>query len=176
MEWEEKTLEREILFSGRIIKLRRDRVALPGGGESTREIVEHPGAVVIVPVTGQGEVILVKQYRKAVEEVTLELPAGTLEPGEDPEACARRELEEETGFLADEWRQVTRFYSSPGFCTERLYLFLAAGLREGEQKTDFDERITLQRVPLSQAEDMARQGEITDAKSILGILTAIHWR
>jgi ADP-ribose pyrophosphatase len=175
MEWEEKTLEEKIVFSGKVVRLRLERVALPGGGEATREIVEHPGAVVIVPLTEAGEVVLVRQYRKAIGRVTWELPAGTLEPGEEPAACARRELKEETGLEASEWHPVIEFYSSPGFCTEKMYLFRARGLSQGPAATDPDERISCGRFLLDEALEMARRGEIADAKTLVGLLAAKYW-
>ena len=176
MFWEERTLERQAVFSGRVIRVVLDRVALPDGRETTREIVEHRGAVVIVPLSDQGEVVLVRQYRKAVENVTWELPAGTLEEGEEPLACAVRELKEETGLGAREWRRVVDFYSSPGFCTEKMHLFWAIGLDQGKQDLDADEQITCRRLPLVQAMEMARRGEIADAKSLVGLFTAAYWR
>ncbi|MGB9885897.1 MAG: NUDIX hydrolase [Moorellales bacterium] len=172
---EEKTLDSRRIFSGRVIGLRVDRVALPSGGESLREIVEHRGAVVIAAVNERQEVMLVRQYRKAVEEVLWELPAGTLEPDEEPLACARRELKEETGLEAREWQLLVQFYSSPGFCTERLYLFMATGLTEGRQATDTDENLTCHWVPLEQAWAMARRGEIADAKTLVGLLALKCW-
>ncbi|MBC7348069.1 MAG: NUDIX hydrolase [Clostridia bacterium] len=176
MSWEEKTLSRETVYTGRIINVRRERVVLPNGREATREIVEHRGAVVIVPLSDADEVMLVQQYRKPVGSLTWELPAGTLEEGETALACAQRELREETGLEAREWRRVIEFFSSPGFCTEKMYLFWALGLREVGQAPDGDEQIVCRRFPLAEALAMARRGEIADAKSLVGLLTAAYWR
>ncbi|MCR4420748.1 MAG: NUDIX hydrolase [Clostridia bacterium] len=173
---EEKTLESTRVFSGRVIGVRVDRVRLPDGRESTREVVEHRGAVVIAALNDRQEVMLVRQFRKPVEAVLWELPAGTLEEGEEPLACARRELKEETGLEAEEWVPVTQFYSSPGFCNERLHLFWAGRLRQGKAATDADENLTGHWVPLEEALEMARRGEIADAKTLVGLLSLRYWR
>ncbi|MHB8176403.1 MAG: NUDIX domain-containing protein, partial [Thermoleophilia bacterium] len=126
-----RVLSTSQIYDGRIINLRLDEVELPDGRHAQREVVEHPGACVIVPVDQQGRVYLVRQYRDAAAEELLELPAGKLEPGEEPLACARRECLEELGLEAGSWTHLASFYSSPGFCDELLHCFLARELRQG---------------------------------------------
>ncbi|MBI2873550.1 MAG: NUDIX hydrolase [Firmicutes bacterium] len=173
---EEKTLSSRSVFKGRIIGLRIDEVELPDGRKASREIVEHPGAVAVVPLTETGEVVMVEQYRVPAGRVLLEIPAGKLEPGENPLACARRELLEETGFLAENLEILTPFYSTPGFCTELAYLVMATGLIKREAATDPDEFLRLRVLPLADTVAMARRGEIPDAKTLLGLLWAWNLR
>jgi ADP-ribose pyrophosphatase len=145
-----------------------DEIELPQGGTVTREVVEHPGAVVMAAIDDAGQVYLVRQYRHAVRRDLLELPAGTLEPGEEPLAAAKRELQEEVGLQADEWTPLGFFYSSPGFANERLYAFLAQGLHVVDTDPDFDEDLTAVRLPL---DDLLRHLlEITDAKTLATLL------
>src|SRR5665647_1488313 len=129
MDFEEKTVSSREIFQGKIVKLRVDTVVLPDSRQSTREVVEHAGAVAIVALDENRNIIMVRQYRKPVEEVLLEIPAGTLEANEDPLLCAQRELQEETGFTAEHWQKILAYYSAPGFCNERLHLYLASGLQ-----------------------------------------------
>jgi ADP-ribose pyrophosphatase len=170
----EKTIATTEIFNGRIIKVRVDTVGLPDGRQSTREIVEHRGAVAMIALTQSGEIVMVKQYRKPLERVTLEIPAGTLEPGEEPLVCAQRELIEETGRSAENWKQIFAYYSAPGFCTEKLYLFLAKNLKASVQQLDADENIQVVTLPLNKALQMVINGEIIDGKSIIGILSAVY--
>lgn len=158
------------IFEGRVVNLRVDRVRLPDGRETEREVVEHRGAAVIVPLTDHDEVLMVRQFRYAVGEGLLEIPAGTLEPGEAPLACAVRELAEEVGAQAARWEPLAAFYPAPGVMTEVMHLFLATGLTEGPADSTPDEDLIVERVPLGQAVDMVRRGEIRDAKSLAGIL------
>ena len=146
---------------------------LPDGGLSTREIVEHSDMVAIVPVDSYGNAILVRQYRKAVEEILLEVPAGGIDVGETPEAAARRELLEETGFTADIIKPLANFYSSPGFCTERGHAFLATELTPGEAQPEFAESIQVIPVPLNDVPNIIRRGELQDAKSIVALLLTL---
>lgn len=169
MELIEKTIKTEEIFQGRIIKVRVDEVSLPDGSRSTREIVEHSGAVAILAVDDENNVWMVEQYRKAVERVLLEIPAGTLEDNEDPLECARRELAEETGFRADKWDKVLNYYSAPGFCNEQLHIFLARDLTPGETNPDADEFLRVKKVPLKEAYDLIFAGQIQDGKSIIAI-------
>ncbi len=169
----EETIARRYVYQGRILNLRVDTVRLPSGRVTTREIVEHRGAVALVPLDEDGHVLMVRQYRKAIERDLLEIPAGTLEPGESPEACARRELAEETGYQADRLEPLLSFYSSPGFCTEQLHLYLARGLRPAAVPRPEDERLTLERVPLAQVPALISQGVICDAKSLIGLLALL---
>lgn len=169
MDFEEKTIDSKEIFSGKIIKLRVDKVCLPDSRQSTREIVEHAGAVAIIAMDEQQNIIMVRQYRKPVEQVLLEIPAGTLERDEEPLACAQRELREETGFTADHWQKVFSYYSAPGFCNEYLHIYAASGLHQGEGHTDDDEFIEVVRIPLREAYQMMFSGEIQDGKSIIGL-------
>jgi ADP-ribose pyrophosphatase len=172
----ERTISSQRVYEGRVVNLRVDTVELPDGRTSQREIVEHRGAVVIVAVDHQGRVLLVRQFRKAVEQELLELPAGTLDPGEGAQACALRELQEETGFQAGKLESLGVFYSSPGFCTELLHLFLATELRPGHLSGDDDEDIEVIAVPLAHIPQLIASGEIKDAKSVVGLLRVLRER
>ncbi|MEE9284141.1 MAG: NUDIX hydrolase, partial [Dehalococcoidia bacterium] len=154
----------------RLISVRVDTVDVGDGRRVQREVVEHPGAVVMAPVDDQGRLLLVRQYRHAAGEELLELPAGTLEPDEAPEATARRELREETGFAAQRWTPMGGFYTAPGFSDEYLHFFIARDLRPDPRPRDPDEQIELVAVPLDRATDLVRSGEIKDAKTIAGLL------
>jgi ADP-ribose pyrophosphatase len=143
-------------------------VMLERWGEHEREIVEHPGAVAIVAVDGEGRVTLVRQLREPARQALLELPAGTLELGEEPEQTARRELEEETGLRGGEWREAAAFYTTPGFCRERMHLFFAEGVEEGDASPAADEQVEVVRWPLEEVE--ARLDELEDAKTLAGLL------
>lgn len=160
----------EYLYRGSILKLRLDQVRLPNKHVVGREIVEHRGAVAIVALDPAGRVLLVRQYRSAAALDTLEIPAGTLEEGEDPALCAVRELKEETGCRAAEWEPLGFFYSSPGFSTEKMFLFLARNLTDGIAAPEEDEAIELVRMPMAEAVEAIERGEIVDAKSIAGLL------
>lgn len=170
----EKTLSSTIVYKGKVVSLRVEEVLLENGTLARREVVEHPGAVAVLAVTGEEkEVFFVRQYRKPVEKMLLEIPAGKLEAGEDPAACAARELAEETGMAAGELRQIASFYSSPGFASEKLYIFLATGLKPAPGvAADADEIIQAVRFPLRDAVEMARQGGIEDAKTLVALLLA----
>lgn len=174
MNFEEKTINSRDIFSGRIIKVRVDTVSLPDGRESTREIVEHAGAVAMVAVDDADNIYLVRQYRKAAEQVMLEIPAGTLEPDEEILSCARRELEEEIGLRAGSWEKILSYYSAPGFCDEKLHLFLARDLSTGEKNPDSDEFLESVSIPLKEAYRMIFTGQIVDGKSIIGIQYAFN--
>ena len=135
-----------------------------------REVVEHPGAVGIVALKENGDIVMVKQYRKAVEQVLLELPAGKLEQGENPLDCAARELTEETGYTAGDLRYLVSFYTSPGFSNEIMHMFLATNLKEGKKDPDDDEMVETVEISRDRAIDMILKGEIKDGKTIAGIL------
>ncbi len=171
----ERTRNSQYAFHGHLIQVRQDEVELPNGRFSQREVVEHPGAVGIVALTRQGEVVLIRQYRYSVQEVLWEIPAGKLDRGELPEACARRELEEETGYTAHSWQKIAEFFTSPGFSNEILHLYLARGLREGNQNLEPDEQIELESWPLNTALDKLATGQIRDAKTMVGLLVAGHY-
>lgn len=169
----EEKIDGETIFEGRIVRLEVDRVRLASGGESVREVVRHGGAVLLVPITAAGTVLLVRQHRYPTGEVLLEVPAGTLERGEDPVACAHRELDEETGFSADELIPLGEFFSAPGFCDELLYCYAARGLRPGHGlEGDHDEKLEV--VELSAADALAaiESGAIRDCKTLASLLLA----
>jgi len=171
---QERTLHTERIYQGRLVGLRVDTVELPSGRNTKREIVEHGGVAAIVAIDSENNVLLVRQYRKAVEGMLLEIPAGGMEPGEDALVCASRELEEETGFSAERWEELGFFYTSPGFCTEQMHLYLATELIPAENAADDDENIELVRVPLTTAPELIASGEVCDAKSIAGLLIALR--
>jgi ADP-ribose pyrophosphatase len=173
MDLTEKTISSEEIFRGRIIKVRVDTVRLPDGGQSTREVVEHSGAVGIVAIDNNDHVILVRQFRKPINKVMLEIPAGTLFPDEDPLICAQRELKEETGYSALRWSKILSYYSTPGFCNEHLHLFLAHDLSAGETDPDADEFVETVRIPLAEAHELIFRGDIADGKSIIGLQNAM---
>ena len=166
----EEILHSEYFYRGHVIQLRLDQVRLPTRQIVTREIVEHRGAVAIVALDDQNRVLLVRQYRSGAERELLEIPAGTLEEGEDPARCATRELQEETGYHAAEWQALGHFYSSPGICTEKMYLFCARRLTRGPASPDEDELIQAQLIPFTQTLAMIERGEIIDAKTIVGLM------
>lgn len=166
----EKTISSRKVFSGKIVNLRVDKVKLPNNETSTREIVQHPGAVAIVAVTRKENVLLVRQYRKATESVLLELPAGKLEDNETKKECAQRELMEETGHYASDIQYVTSFYTSPGFTNELLHLFFARDLKQKKKAGDEDEFIEIEQVPMDIIVDKINDGTIKDAKTIIGLL------
>ena len=170
MELKETTLSGETLYEGKIVRLLKDKVALPNGKTSIREVVDHPGGVGIVPIDGEGNVYLVRQYRYAVGSTVLEIPAGKLERGEDPFLCAKRELREETGFTAGEYVYLGKFYPTPGYCRELLHVYLALDLTPGETHPDEDEFVEVERCPLEEMVRRVLAGEITDAKTQIGIL------
>lgn len=172
-DYKENIISSERVYEGRIINLRVDSVQFPDGSTGKREVVEYAGAVAIVAVNEQGEVLLVRQYRHAAGKTLLEIPAGKLEKGEDYKASAYRELLEETGFKAAKLTRLISFFSTPGFTTEKLHLFLASGLGLEQQNLDQDEFIDVVRVKFENAVEMIWTGEICDAKSVAGIL-AVH--
>lgn len=168
----EEILHGEYLYRGKILNLRVNEVRLPNKSIAIREIVEHPGAAVIVALDEQQRVLMVRQYRSAAGKEMLEVPAGTLKSGEDPALCATRELKEETGYQAAQWESLGYFYSSPGFSTEKMYLYFAHQLTQSEATPEEDEEISVELVPLTLALDMIARGEIVDAKTIVGLYRA----
>ena len=169
----EVVLNSRRIYEGRVVSLRVDTVTLPGGRTATREIVEHRAAAVIVPLDGMGNVLLERQFRKAVDSILLEIPAGVLEAGEAAEDGARRELEEETGYRAGRLERLGGFYSSPGFCTEFLHAFLATELTPGPARTEADEDIEPVWVPLARIRELIASGEVRDAKSVASLLLTL---
>ena len=172
MDLREETIDSEEVFTGRLVKLRVDRVRLPNGRESTREVVVHRGAVAAVPLIDADTIVMVRQFRQAAGETLLEIPAGTLDPGEDPVACMVRELEEEIGYHANRVAAMFRSYLAPGYSSEMLHTFLAEDLVKVTAHAEEDEFIEIVEVPMDEAVHKILSGEIKDAKSICGILMA----
>jgi ADP-ribose pyrophosphatase len=165
-----RTLSSKYVYKGHNIRLRVDEVQLPSGKEATREVIEHCGAVVIVALDSEGNVLLVNQFRHAAGKELLELPAGGIDPGEDPRETALREMQEETGFFPGKLESIGGFYSAPGYAAEYLYLFLATELTPARLIAEDTEEIKLVRMPLKEAIEMIHSGGIEDAKSIAGLL------
>lgn len=161
--------EREIC-QARIIRVVAKDLVLPNGRRTTFTIVEHPGAVAIVPVHDNGDVVLLKQFRPTIGMDLYEIPAGTIEKGEAPLATAKREIIEETGFKAKQWTKVSEFYSAPGFCTELMHLYVARGLSPAKADGDEDEILKPVRMSVDAALKMIKAGKIRDAKTIAGLL------
>ena len=168
-----RRISSEVVYDGRRIRVRRD-VYEDDGVEFIREIVEHPGAAVIVPFPADDEVILVRQFRHAIGRTLLELPAGTLEPGEEPEICAGRELEEEAGFRAGKITPLCVVYPSPGVLGEVMHLFEARDLVPCESRPDPGEKIEVVRMPVGEALSGIRSGMITDGKTVIGLMMALE--
>ena len=167
-------IDRSVPFSGRLLRVELDRAREPAGPNDygpivSREVVRHPGAVAIVAVTPERRLVMVRQYRYAAGRFLLEIPAGTLEPGERPEETARRELREETGYTAETLRLIGSFFSAPGFCDEVIHLFQAEGLAPGEQDTDFGEEIDLIEIPVEEGRRRLMSGGFEDAKTLAGL-------
>ncbi|SHE44965.1 ADP-ribose pyrophosphatase [Seinonella peptonophila] len=168
-QFQEKTISRKLIFRGCIVELYVDQVQLPNGSYSTREVIKHPGAVAVIAITPENRLVLVRQFRKALEKTILEIPAGKLEQDEKPEACALRELEEETGYRASKLYHLTSFYTSPGFADEFLHIYVAEGLEKGEQQPDVDEFVELVEYDLETCLEQMQLGLICDAKTVAAI-------
>lgn len=166
-----KTLSSEEVYKGSRFTIEKDVITLPNGGRATRETVRHGGAAAMIPIDDDGKIIFVRQYRHSAGRLTLEIPAGTLEKGEDPYVCAVRELEEETSYKADKMTFLFKMYSAIGFCSEVLHIYLAEGLKKGSFNMDEDEFITLERYTPDEAIALINTGEICDSKTIASILT-----
>lgn len=167
---EEKIISSELAFSGRLLKFRIDQVELPDGNQSRREIIEHPGGVTIIPISPERKIIMVKQYRRAADQVLLELPAGKLDAGENLEDCAVRELKEETGYKAGSIKELFTFYTTPGYSTENLHLYLAEDLCYGKQETEEGEFIEVAKIYPERIPDLVFAGKIKDSKTIVGLM------
>lgn len=170
MREEEKTISSDRIYTGKVISLKVDTVEIEKKGYQKREIVEHGGVVAIVAINENNEVILVKQFRKSIEKVIWEIPAGKLEIGENPKDCAIRELKEETGYSAENMKLIHKFYTSAGFSNQKVYIFLATGLIAGENNFDDDEDLEVHKIDLEEAYNMISRNEIEDAKTSIGIL------
>lgn len=169
MEFNEKTVERQVIYNGKIIDLEVHKVELQDGSTSERELVYHHGAVAVCAVTPEQEVLLVKQYRKPVEKPLLEIPAGKLESDEEREQAALRELEEETGYVAQNLEYVTDMYGSPGFSNEKLTIYFSDQLSEGTLNLDDDEFVELVKLPITEVKNMLANHEFEDAKTIIAL-------
>lgn len=173
MDLTEKTLRSELIFDGKVAHLYRDEVALPDGGTSVREYLKHVGAVCVLPLTDAGEVVLERQYRYAVGQTLIEIPAGKLDsPDEDPREAALRELREETGYVPSELIDLGDYYGSPAMIGERVRMYLARGLQQGTQALDEGELLEVFTLPLAKAVDMALSGELPDGKTQAAVLRA----
>jgi len=172
MELKETTLSTEYMYEGNIINLKREKVILPDSKEAFREIVEHPGGVCVAAITDENELLLVRQFRAGVKDVLLEIPAGKLEKGEEPELCGRRELEEETGFRAGTFIKAQEIYLSPAYTEEKIYLYVAKDLYKGKVNFDEDEFIEVVAIPIDELKRMVAENKITDAKTIIAVLMA----
>lgn len=173
MDLHEETIATKNIFDGRIIKVRVDDVQLPNGKKSKREVVEHAGGVTVIPITSEGEIILVEQFRKPIEDTLLELPAGKLEEGEEPLDCAKRELVEETGYKAGKIKYMFSFFTSPGFSNEVLHLYLAEDLEPVGIDPDPDEILRIVRIKKNVIKDYINSGKIRDAKTVIGLLSIL---
>ena len=165
-------LKSEILMKGRAFTIRQDHLKTPDGRETKFEIIEHSGSVVIIPIDENGNVLLVRQYRHATGQDLLELPAGTLDDNEAPESCAAREIREETGMAAGVLTKLGEFYLAPGYSTEFMAVFLATDLSYSPLEADADEFLSVEKVPVAEAIEMAERGEIPDAKSLAALFLA----
>ena len=165
-----RVLSSRLVYGGKVFSVRRERVVEPGGVVVARDIVLHPGSVVLLPVFPDGKILLVRQYRHAARAFLWELVAGRMDAGESPVAAAHRELAEETGYSARRLRRLLVIFPSPGFVSERMWIFSATGLTRGAARPEEDERISARRFSLAAAEQMIRRGTLRDAKSIAAIL------
>ena len=167
---EEKKISSKKIFQGKLINLFLDHVKLPNGERSTREWVDHPGAVCIVPILPSGEICLIRQYRYGPKQEFIEIPAGKIDKGEKPLDCARRELSEEIGYAAKKLTFLTKIYPAIGFSNEMMWMYLGENLNETERNLDQDEFLELVPVTIQQAFDWVKSGAISDVKTIIGIL------
>ena len=168
----EKRLKRTPVYEGKLLHVYRDDVEI-GGRNTWREVVLHPGACAVIPVTEDGCVLFVRQYRYAVEEALLEIPAGKIDPGEAPETCAARELTEETGFRSDHLRKLGSVFTTPGFCNETIHLYLADRLIPAHQHLDEDEYLDVVKLPIADVKRRIAAGEIHDAKTLAAFAIAM---
>ncbi len=170
----EETLSSQLIYDGRVVKLRVDSVQMSNGRQTTREIVEHSDCIAVVVIDKNNNVLLVKQFRKPVEKELLEIPAGGIDPGEDSEEAVSRELREEIGYMPRKVQRLGGFYSAPGYSSEYLYLYLATDLVPSQLIAEDTEEINVVRVPIEEIPDLIASGRICDAKSIAGLLTYLE--
>ena len=159
----------EVVFDGRLLHVRRDTVRLPDGNTAVREYIRHAGAVVVIPILDNGDLILERQHRYPLRRDFIELPAGKIDPGEETLACAQRELLEETGYTAREWQYVTTVYPCIGYANEQLVYYLARGLTYSSHAPDEDEFLEIFQLPFANALEMVRSGEICEVKTVIGL-------
>ena len=171
MVFEEKTLKSELVYEGPVFKVRKHLVETRGG-ESVRDIVEHNGGAIMIGLTDEGRILMVRQYRKAFEEALLELPAGKTDPGEEPEVTAAREFREETGYTANSVRHLLTFYPTCGYSAEKLHIFICRDLTPGETEWDDTESLDVLEIGTDELLDMVMKNEIKDGKTIIGLLFA----
>lgn len=169
--FEEKTIKTEQIFSGKVLSLRVDDVELPNGKQSKRELIKHPGAVAVIAVTDENRIVMVEQYRKALEQSLIEIPAGKLEPGEEPAVTAARELEEETGYISGKMEHLISFYTSPGFADEIVHVYTAEELKKKENAAacDEDEFVEVMEITLEEALQYIKEKRIYDVKTAYAI-------
>ncbi len=172
----EKTISSQPIYSGRAIKVRVDTVQMPDGHQSTREIVEHADCIAVVAIDDKDNVLLVRQFRKAVEKELLEIPAGGIDAGEDPDEAVQREMREETGYLPQKVERIGGFYSAPGYCTEFLYLYLVSDFVRSPLNAEDTAGIKVVRVPVTEISGLIESGQIRDSKSIAGLLSYLRYR
>jgi ADP-ribose pyrophosphatase len=165
-----KILKSTVVYEGPVFGVRRDEVLEPGGVRATREVVTHPGSVVVLPVLDDGRVVLIRQYRHAVRQYLWELVAGRIDAGETPKRAAARELLEETGYRAKRFSVFLDVFPTPGFVEERMFILLAEGLKAGEAQPEEDEKIEVRAYSVKELKQMIRRGKLRDAKSVAGIL------
>ena len=170
MSTKETTVSSDLIYTGKTIQLRVDTVEVPNRGYQKREIIEHKGAVAILAITKENKVVLVKQFRKAIEQEIYELPAGKIEIGETPLDCAYRELKEETGYSANSMKLIHKYYPTPGFSNQLVFIYLAKDLIPGEKKLEEDEFLEVYEVDLETAYKMVYENEICDSKTVIGLL------
>ena len=166
---EETQLASKTVYQGRLLHVKEDQVALPNGKQTSREYIVHPGAVVILPLLENGDVLLEKQYRYPLKREFIEFPAGKIDPGEDVLACGQRELLEETGYLASDWQYVTTIYPCIGYSDEKLVYYMAKELSFSGHQPDDDEFLEIFQLPFGQAMDMVKSGEICEVKTVIGL-------
>ncbi|MDD5404444.1 MAG: NUDIX hydrolase [Sulfuricella sp.] len=168
----ETQLSSRSVYRGNLLHVKEDRVALPNGRQAVREYIVHPGAVVVIPLLANGEVVLERQFRYPLRRDVLELPAGKIDPGEPPLACGQRELREETGYIALKWRYVATIHPCIGYSDESMRLYLAEELTLGKHNRDGDEFLEIFTLPLAEALEWVRSGRITDVKTVIGLFWA----